>query len=307
MDPLSEVLALLKPKSHLSSGFDAGGVFSLRFALRNDVMKCYAVISGGCWLVVEGTGAPVRLQEGECFVLPSGRSFILTSDPAAPPQDARSTFPPARPGGVVTINGGGDLFLVGSRFAVSGKNAGTLLRMLPAVVHIGCEEEQAALRWSLERMRHEMDAAQPGGHLIAQHLAHMMLVQALRLHLASQTSADVGWFAALADPQVGAAIAAIHSEPARRWTLHELARKVGMSRSVFAHRFRERLGETPMEYITRWRMLIAAERLESSADPVSIIAPELGYESESAFSTAFKRVMGQPPRAYRKMTGAMVA
>lgn len=299
MDPLSDVLALLKPKSHVSSGFDAGGDWSLRFAIRNDVMKCYAVLSGGCWLVVEGASAPIRLQAGECFVLPSGRPFTLTSDPALEPRDAKTAFPPARPGGVVTINGGGDLFMAGSRFTVSGRNAGVLLKMLPPVVHLRCEKEQEALRWSVERMRQEMSAGQPGGSLIAQHLAHMMLVQALRLHLASQSGAEVGWFAALADRQIGAVFAAIHAEPARRWTLHELAHHVGMSRSVFAHRFREKLGETPMEYITRWRMLLAAERLETSTDPVSTIAPELGYESESAFSTAFKRVMGYPPRAYR--------
>jgi AraC-like DNA-binding protein/mannose-6-phosphate isomerase-like protein (cupin superfamily) len=300
MDPLSEILSLLKPQSHISSGFDAGGDWSLRFAIQEDVMKSYAVISGGCWLMVDDTDVPVRLEAGDCFVLPSGRPFRLTSDPALPSMDSKSAFPPSVPGGVVTINGGGGVFLAGSRFTVSGRNAGILLKMLPLVVHLHGKTDQAALRWSVERMREEMRNAQPGGHLIAQHLAHMMLVQALRLYLAEQTSTDVGWFAALADRQIGAAIAAIHAEPARRWTLHDLAGQVGMSRSVFAHRFREKLGETPMDYVTRWRMLLAAQRLETSDDPVSSIAPDLGYESESAFSTAFKRVMGQPPRVFRR-------
>ncbi|WP_051070904.1 AraC family transcriptional regulator [Mesorhizobium sp. STM 4661] len=299
MDPLSEILSLLKPQSHISSGFDAGGDWSLHFAIHDDVMKCYAVISGGCWLMVDETDVPVRLEAGDCFVLPSGRPFRLTSDLTLQSMDSKSAFPPAVPGGVVTINGGGGLLLVGSRFAISGRNAGMLLRMLPPVVHLHCKMDQAALRWSVERMREEMRNAQPGGHLIAQHLAHMMLVQALRLHLAEQKSTDVGWFAALADRQIGAAIAAIHAEPARRWNLLDLAGQVGMSRSVFAHRFKEKLGETPMDYVTRWRMLLAAQRLENSDDPISSIAPDLGYESESAFSTAFKRVMGQPPRVFR--------
>ncbi|NUB45589.1 AraC family transcriptional regulator [Fertoebacter nigrum] len=298
MDPLSEVLSLLKPQSHVSSGFDAGGDWSLHFAIRNDVIKCYAVLSGGCWLVLDGL-APLWLTAGECFVLPGGRPFRLTSDVALPPSDAKTAFPPATPGGIVTINGGGGLFLVGSRFTVSGRNAGRLLGMMPPVVHIRGDAEQAALRWSLERMRQELREAQAGGHLVAQHLAHMMLVQALRLHLAHQGSTDVGWFAALADPQMATAISAIHADPARRWTLQDLARHVGMSRSVFAGRFKQKLGETPMEYITRWRMLLAAERLENSDDPLSVIAPDLGYESESAFSTAFKRVMCQPPRVFR--------
>ena len=299
MDPLSEVLSLLKPQSHVSSGFDAGGDWSLHFNIRNDVMKCYAVVSGACWLEIDDVDAPVRLQAGDCFVLPSGRPFRLASDLDLPAADSKSVFPPAIPGGVVTLNGGGGLFLIGSRFTVSGRIAGSLLRMLPAVVHLRCEGEQAALRWAIDRMREEIRMSQPGGHLIAQHLAHMMLVQALRLHLAEQKPTDAGWFAALADHQVGAALVAMHSDPSKRWTLVDLATRVGMSRSVFAHRFKEKLGETPMEYLTRWRMLLAVQRLENSNDPLSTIAPDLGYESEGAFSTAFKRVMGQPPRAFR--------
>ncbi|NKN37324.1 AraC family transcriptional regulator [Agrobacterium sp. a22-2] len=299
MDPLSEVLSLLKPQSHVSSGFDAGGDWSLHFAIRNDVMKCYSVVSGTCWLKIDEIDAPLCLEAGDCFVLPSGRPFRLASDLDLTPTDSKAAFPPTTPGGVVTLNGGGGLFLVGSRFTVSGQVAGSLLRMLPPVVHLRCKDEQAALRWSIDRMREEIRSSQPGGHLISQHLAHMMLVQALRLHLAEQQTTDVGWFAALADNQIGAAIAAVHAEPAKRWTLSDLAKTVGMSRSVFAHRFKEKLGETPMDYVTRWRMLLAVQRLENSNDPISAIAPDLGYESEGAFSTAFKRVMGRPPRAFR--------
>lgn len=298
MDPLSEVLSLLKPRSYLSSGFDAGGDWSLHFPLRDDVIKCYAVMSGGCWLAVEGVADPVRLEAGDCFVLPSGRPFRLASDLALTPQDARTAFPPARPGGTVTLNGGGGVLLVGSRFAVAGSHAGLLLAMLPPIVHIGKESEQAALRWSVERMREELRDGQPGGFLIAQHLAHMMLVQALRLHLADGLNGSSGWFAALADKQICAAIAAMHADPARRWTLQDLATHIGMSRSAFSQRFKETAGETPIDYLTRWRMLLAGDRLENSGDPISVIAPSLGYESESAFSTAFKRVMGCAPRQY---------
>jgi len=298
MDPLSEVLSLLRPQSHVSSGFDAGGDFSLRFDLSHGVIKCYAVVSGSCWLVVDGVEAPLRQEAGDCFVLPSGRPFRLTSDPGLPPAHAKTAFPPAQPGGTVTYNGGGDLLLVGSRFVVSGSHAGHLLAMMPPVVHIRSEAEQAALRFSVERMRAELREAQPGGHLVAQHLAHMMLIQALRLHLRDHGTATPGWFAALADPKIGAAISAMHAEPARRWTLQALGAHVGMSRSTFAERFRLVAGETPMDYLTRWRMLLAAERLERQGEPIATIAPSLGYESESAFSTAFKRVMGCPPRQY---------
>jgi len=298
MDPLSDVLSLLKPRSYVSSGFDAGGEWSIQFADQHQRIKCYAVVSGECWLSVEGVPDAVLLKTGDSFVLPSGRPFRLASDVALPSVEAGTVFPPARAGGVVTINGGGDFFLVGSRFGVSGNHAGILLGMLPPIVHIRKESEQAALRWSVERMMEELREQQPGGILVAQHLAHMMLVQALRLHLSDGPKGGVGWFFALADKQMAAAINAIHEDPAYRWTLKELGGRAGMSRSTFALKFKKSAGETPIEYLTRWRMLLAGDRLENSNDPISIIALSLGYESESAFSTAFKRVMGCTPRQY---------
>lgn len=300
MDPLSDVLSLLRPRSYVSAGFDAGGDWSIQFPDQNKLIKCYAVISGACWLSVESVPDAVRLEAGDCFVLPSGRPFRLASDLTLPAVDADTIFPPARAGGVVTYNDGGDFFLVGSRFGVSGNNAGALLGMLPPIVHIRKESDQAALRWSVERMMHELREEQPGGILVAQHLAHMMLVQALRLHLAEASGSGLGWFFALADKRLSAAIGAMHDDPGHRWTLQELAERAGMSRSSFAAKFTETVEETPMEYLTRWRMLLAADRLENSGDPISVIAPSLGYESESAFSTAFKRVMHCSPRQYSR-------
>ena len=133
---------------------------------------------------------------------------------------------------------------------------------------------------------------------MAQHLAHLMLLQALRLHLAEGSAGGVGWLFALSDKHISAAIAAIHEAPAHRWTLQALAERAGMSRSTFALRFKMTVGASPMEYLTRWRMLLAGDRLMNSSEPVSVIARSLGYESESAFSTAFKRVMGCSPRQY---------
>jgi AraC-like DNA-binding protein len=298
MDPLSDVLSLLRPRSYVSAGFDAGGAWSIQFSNQHERIKCYAVISGECWLSVEGVDTPVRLRTGDCFVLPSGRPFRLASDMTLPSIDASTIFPPAREGGVVSYNGGGDFFLVGSRFAVHGTHASILLAMLPPIVHIRRESEQAALRWSVERMMHELRERKPGGILIAQHLAHMMLVQALRLHQEEHTSIGEGWLFALADKQIGLAIAAMHGDPSYRWTLQALAERACMSRSAFASKFKETVGVSPLEYLTRWRMLLAADRLETSVEPISTIAQALGYESESAFSTAFRRSMGCSPRRY---------
>src|ERR1700728_149794 len=126
MDPLSDVLSLLKPRSSVSAGFDAGGKWSIEFA-HNVGIKCYAVVSGECWLAVEGIPDAVRLKAGECFLLPGGRPFRLASDLTLTPVDSGTIFPPMRAGGVVTHNGGGDFFLVGSRFTLSGSHAGILL------------------------------------------------------------------------------------------------------------------------------------------------------------------------------------
>jgi AraC-like DNA-binding protein len=203
-------------------------------------------------------------------------------------------------GSIVTWNGGGNCFGVGGHFTFAGQHAGILLGVLPPIVHIRKESDKAAMRWSLERMMQELREPLPGGFLVAQQLAYMMLVQALRLHLAEGVRGGVGWLFALADKQMSAAIYSMHKDPAHRWTLQELAERVGMSRSTFALKFKETVGNSPMEYLTRWRMLLAGDKLANSSDPISEIAPSLGYESESAFSTAFKRVMGCSPRQYSR-------
>jgi AraC-like DNA-binding protein len=298
MDPLSDVLSLLKPRSYSFGGFDAGGDWSIRFG-QHEGIKCYAVVSGACWLSMEGVPDAVRLKTGDCFLLPRGRPFCVASDLALTPVDALTFFPAPRNGGIAVINGGGNFSTVGGHFTLSGNHAGMLLGMLPPIVHIQKEADKAALRWSMERMRQELREPQPGGFLVAQHLADMMLVQALRLHLAEGLKGGVGWLFALADKQMSAAINAMHGDPAQRWTLQDLAERAGMSRSTFALKFKETVGASPMDYLTRWRMLLAGDKLSNSGDPISVIARSLGYESESAFSTAFKRVMGCSPRQHR--------
>ena len=305
MDPLSDVLSLLKPRIYASGGFDVAGPMALQFPAHQGI-KCYAVSQGTGWLEVEGTGGPVRLSAGDCFLLPRGRPFRLATHLDAEPVDAMAMFAARRaaaggnPGGgqVFTHNGGGDVCIVGGHFALDGDYADILLSVLPPIVHIRSEADRAVLRWSVERMMDELREPQPGGLLVVRHLAQMMLVLALRLHMAEGPSGGVGWLFALGDKQMGAAIGAMHAAPAHPWTLQTLAERAGMSRSTFAQKFKATVGSSPMEYLTRWRMLVAGDRLTHSSQPVSAIALALGYESESAFSTAFKRVMGSSPRRY---------
>jgi AraC-like DNA-binding protein len=297
MDPLSDVLSLLKPQSYASGGFGVDGDMAIQWP-KHQGIKCYAMLSGQCWLSVEGVPDAVLLTAGDCFLLPRGLPFCLATDLSLTPVDFNTLRSAWRSGSEVSNHEGGGRYIVGGHFVLTGTHADILLRSLPPIVHIRKESDKAAMRWSLDRMKEELRDPQPGGSLIAQQLAYVMLVQALRLHLVDGKRGGVGWLFALADKQMSAAIACMHDDPGHPWTLQKLGERVGMSRSIFALRFKETVGATPMEYLTRWRMLLAGDRLKNSDDSISEIASSLGYESESAFGKAFRRVMGCSPRQY---------
>ncbi len=295
---MSEVLALLKPQTYMSAGLNAAGAWAIQFPA-HDYIKFNAVTKGFCWIAVEEGGKPQRLEAGDCFLLPSGRPFVLASNLSLPKMPAETVYTEScdRTG---ICNGGGEFSLVGARFEFSGEQASSLFASLPAVVSVRESSDQASvLRWSLERFERELQEQSPGSSLIAEHLAHIMLIQVLRLHLATNQHGGVGWLSALADPQLCAALAAMHGDVSRRWTLEELGKTAHMSRSGFASRFKQVAGLSPMEYLARWRMHVAAERLKTTSHIILRIANSVGYESDAAFSTAFKKAMGQSPQHYR--------
>lgn len=300
MDPLSDVLSLLKPRSQFYAGFDAAGEWSFDFPAHEGI-KFTAVMRGTCWGITDGLSEPVRFVEGDCFLLNSGRRFVLSSDPTLPAQDPGDILDIANCNGVAVHNGGGEMFLISGRFDFSGNHAAVLFDALPSIINVpGSSGQAQVLRWSLEQLANELRTPQPGGALMSTHLVHLMLVQVLRLFMYASNDLPQGWFLALTDPQISSAIVAIHAEPARRWTLEELARVAGVSRTVFAQRFKTLVGSTAMDYIARWRMLVAANYLREGAQSISAIAFSLGYESESAFSTAFKRIMACSPTQFRR-------
>ncbi|MCP3733322.1 AraC family transcriptional regulator [Sphingomonas sp. RP10(2022)] len=295
---MSDVLSLLRPRTAISAGLDAGGEWAIRFPAHNGI-KFNTVLRGACWVRVDGEPEPIRIEAGDCFLLTRGRPFLFATEDAPPPIDSATIYDHAADG-IATCNGGGDFFLIGGRFAFEGDHAGLLFDALPPIVHIRDASSQAAvLRWSLEQLALELKQRSPGGALMADHLAQIMLLQVLRLWLTSGEKS--GWLGALADQRLTRALGAMHAAPQRRWTLAELAALAGMSRTTFAERFRNVVGQTPLDYLANWRMRLAADRLQRSGDSVATIGFSVGYESEAAFSTAFRRVMGRTPMQHRRL------
>lgn len=300
MDPLSAVLALLKPRNYLSAGLEAAGDWAIQFPAHRNGIKTGAVATGKCWLIVEGEGTPVQLYAGDCFLLPRGRAFRLASDLALQPVQADKVFDGLPKGAVACLNGGGAFSMVSNRFGLTADYAGFLERLLPPVVLVRSVQDHGTLHAMIQQMLEELRDRRPGADLIVEYLAQMMLVQALRLYL-THRAGGAGWLFALADKQISAALNAMHGDPGQRWTVESLAALCGMSRSSFAARFRVLVGAAPMEYLTRWRMAVAGDRLRTTDELVSVVALALGYESEAAFSTAFKRVVGSAPRQYARL------
>jgi AraC-like DNA-binding protein len=302
-DPLSDVLSLLRPGDCQFGTFDAGGRWSIEVP-PHDGVRFYAVDRGQGWFSVQGVAAPLQVTAGDCLMLPRGLPFCLMSDLKSPRAESPTEVPVLRNGHTITHNGGGDFTLVGGHLALTTGHAPIFKAMLPPILRIPEQSDQKALRWLAERMMREMRDPRPGSELILQHLAQLMLIQSLRSHLAARLEDTMGLLSGLADKQLSMAIASIHADPPHRWTLEELAGRAAMSRSAFAARFKKILGIAPMEYVTRWRMLIAGEMLRKSNDSVFAIALSVGYESESAFGAAFKKVMGHSPRQFARHSTA---
>ena len=297
-DPLSDVLSLLKPKAYGFRGLDVGNPWSLHLPPGRFV-RCYAVLSGACALWIDGIPSPTSLVAGDFIFLPHGEAIVLGSHENAPPIDLAAFFTVVADGEIVLVNGGGACLGFGGYFDISEAPTRSLLGSLPSIVHLRGGEDHAGLRWFVERLMGELRHPRPGSRLIAEHLCQTLFIEALRLHIAAKPHQEGGWLSALIDPQLSRAISAIHTDNGRRWTVTSLARIAGMSRSSFAARFASAVGEPAISYVTRWRMLLAADRLSRRA-PIEEVARDLGYGSPSAFGAAFRRTTGTSPRRYTR-------
>lgn len=300
MDTLSDVLAILRPQTFVSAGLDAGQEWAIQFPPHAGI-KFNAVLKGSCLLQVDGDPNVYQLHAGDCFLLTSGQSFVMGSDLSIPTIHSDTIYNHAKDG-IATCNGGGHFFLTGARFHFGDQSTKLLFGQLPPVVYVPEKYDQAAvLRWGIERFTTEFRSERFGRRTILEHLAPIMLVQTLRIYMSSPDAKNQGWFAAAVHPNLGPVMQAIHSNPQEKWTVEKLSEIAMMSRSGFALKFKQIIGQAPLEYLTHWRMFMAAELLQSTGQRIAEIALAVGYESESSFSAAFKKVMGAPPRAYKEM------
>lgn len=301
MDPLSEALSVLNTHSSSFAGLKAGGDWAIDFPAP-DGIKFNAILEGTCWLKVEGVELPIQLNVGDCFLLSRKRAFSLLSDMALPAIHSDTIYRQATHG-IARCGTADTFFLIGGRFDF-GDEAQLLFNGLPPVAVIRSGSDQASvLNWALQRIAHELTNPSLGHSIVAQHLGHIMLVQVLRIYLTQEGHGSPSWLLAISDPRIRLTIQAIHADPARSWTVESLAQIAGVSRSTFALRFKQKAGFTPLEYVSRWRMQLAKRLLKTNQGTISSIAQKLGYDSDSAFSHAFKRLMMCSPREYREREG----
>lgn len=301
-DPLSDVLEVLRPHDCVAAGLDAGGDWSIRYGPHAG-LKCNAVTKGGCWLVVEGSADRIWLGEGDCVMLPHGKAFTLSARGLRQGEAAETVHSAPSHGATAMLRGGGDFFMTGARFLLSGLAAEILMATLPDVIVFRTETNDRSagaetVRWAIGRIASELQLSRPGSVRAIDHLSHVLLIELMRFHLEENDVGHFGWTAALADPFICRAVAAMHENLDQPWTVATLAKKAGLSRTAFAVRFAQLVGQTPMGYLTLWRMLWAARRLDSAELTIAEAAAEVGYASESAFSVAFKRTLGRTPRRF---------
>jgi AraC-like DNA-binding protein len=293
--PLGVIISLLRPQAVLSKIICGAGRWSSRFARSQDP-AFGLVLEGSCFLDVDDVGM-FELHAGDFVLLPETPGFTMSSDPAISP----SLTPPVHTAVVRhgSTSGPPTLRMLGGWFKFDPANAPLLLTLLPVAIHVRRDDAGAArLRRVVELICGETNDERPGSDLILQRLVEVLMIEALRVHSPAVDKKENGLLAGLADPALARALRAMHSKVAGRWTVAELARIACMSRAVFAERFAQAVGMPPMEYLLECRMAIAKDLLRRRTMSHAEIAQTIGYQSASAFSTAFTRLTGSSPSTF---------
>jgi AraC-like DNA-binding protein len=303
-DPLGEALHFLRMSGAFYCRSELTAPWGLTLPALPDYLWFHVVTTGGLWLDM-GDGDSTFLQPGEMALVTHGAGHWLRSEPeAAAPgileierEEVSERYEVLRHGG-----GGALTRLVCGAVRFDHPAARNLIANLPEVIRIESvgAPEMDWMHGTLGLIAAETRQPRPGGEAVITRLSDVLVIQAIRAWIEGDESAQTGWIGALRDPQIGRALSLIHGDPAREWTVASLADELAMSRSAFAARFTELVGEPVMQYVTRWRMQVAVNSLQEDGATVGALAAKLGYRSEAAFARAFKRVIGKAPGTVRR-------
>ncbi len=300
MDPLDAAFSVMGVRESLYARVEASAPWAIRFR-EGKAARFGLVVAGSCWLTTEEPAKSTPLATGDCYVILDGSTYSLGDDPRSPALNCFDLVPKLVDGAVSIGGGGNAATVVTGWFVYDELGARPLTALLPRVLHTRVDGYRTEiLKATLQLLAKETEFPGVGSGVVISGLADILFVQAIRSHLNSTSENDVGWLAALSDRRIGAAMRALHGKPAEPWTVEKLASLANMSRSAFAARFKTRLGEAPLEYLTRWRMFRAGMLLRSTERSLAEIANAVGYESDAALSKAFHRVVGMTPGAFRK-------
>jgi len=312
MDAFSETLRAVR----LAGAFFVQGRFTAPWCYRSPcaaslapilepgaerVVVFHLITEGECFVDMESE-EPLRLVAGEAVLFPWGDEHLMASSPGLKPTQEIEEVLLERPQLIELGGSGATTQLLCGYMACDARLGDLLLSGLPSIMRVNVRGShaggwvEAAVRYALVEAR----STRPGGEGVLSKLAEVLFIETLRLHMTTQAPGMKGWLAGVGDRIVGAALNAIHMQPAHDWTLNSLASHVGSSRSVLAERFQLLVGRTTMQYLTQWRMLLAANLLTRSNGTLARIAEEVGYETDTAFSRAFRREYGMPPATWRR-------
>lgn len=295
VDPLSEVIALLQPRTVFSKLISGAGQWGVRYSAFDQPSFC-TVLEGSCLLKVEGQEA-IALKAGDFVLMPATPGFTMSGFEPVAPERIDPKMTPSPTGEVRHGRRGGrpDVRMLGGHFLFDSPDASLLVSLLPALLHVRGVESLSVL---VQLVRDESMAQRPGREHVLARLVEVLLVEALRS--TAEENAPAGLLRGLADTRLAAAMRLMHGDPARSWTVEELARKAALSRSAFFERFTRAVGLPPMEYLLAWRMALAKDLLRKNGVAIATVAERVGYGSASTFSTAFSRYVGQPPGRFAR-------
>lgn len=299
-DPLSEVIALLQPRAIFSRGISGAGRWAVAYSAFGYPSFC-AVLEGGCRLAVDGQ-RPLTLKAGDFVLLSATPGFIMSGFKPAKPVRFDPNVTSKQTGEIRhgTRRGRPDVRLLGGWFEFESPDAALLVSLLPALVHVRGVERLSVL---VRLVGEESGGLRAGRELVLTRLVEVLLIEALRA--APGDDAPPGLLRGLADVQLAAAMRQMHGQVARSWTVAQLAKTAGLSRSAFFERFTRTVGRAPMEYLLAWRMAVAKDLLRRHDFRLDEVAERVGYGSASTFSTAFSRHVGQPPSRFARGNGSV--